>query len=78
MDRRLITILAADIAGYSRLMAEDEEGVIRRLQAARAEVVDRALFGAALWCNWAYGGGSYRGRPWPRRQRSVATGRVRA
>lgn len=43
MDRRLITILAADIAGYSRLMAEDEEGVIRRLQAARADVVDPAI-----------------------------------
>lgn len=43
MERRLTTILAADLVGYSRLMAADEEGVIRRLRAARAEVVDPAL-----------------------------------
>ena len=43
MDRRLTTILAADLVGYSRLMATDEEGVIARLRAARAEVIDPAL-----------------------------------
>jgi len=43
MDRRLTTILAADLVGYSRLMAADEEGVIARLRDARAEVVDPAL-----------------------------------
>ncbi|MEZ5866902.1 MAG: hypothetical protein R3D25_23540 [Geminicoccaceae bacterium] len=43
MDRRLTTILAADLVGYSRLMAADEEGVIVRLRKARAEVVDPAL-----------------------------------
>ncbi|MFO7853900.1 MAG: adenylate/guanylate cyclase domain-containing protein [Paracoccaceae bacterium] len=43
MDRRLTVILAADLAGYSRLMAADEEGVIRRLRAARAAVIDPAL-----------------------------------
>ncbi len=43
MKRRLTTILAADLVGYSRLMAADEEGVIGRLQLARAEVVDPAL-----------------------------------
>src|SRR6056297_1475251 len=43
MDRRLTVILAADLAGYSRLMAADEEGVIERLRAARAEVIDPAL-----------------------------------
>ncbi|WP_171207899.1 MULTISPECIES: adenylate/guanylate cyclase domain-containing protein [unclassified Ruegeria] len=43
MKRRLTTILAADIAGYSRLMAEDEEGVIQRLRDARAEVIDPAI-----------------------------------
>ncbi|WP_394891177.1 adenylate/guanylate cyclase domain-containing protein [Mesorhizobium sp. AaZ16] len=32
MDRRLAAILAADIAGYSRLMGEDEEGTVRALQ----------------------------------------------
>lgn len=40
MDRRLTTIVAADLVGYSRLMAADEEGVIGRLRAARAEVID--------------------------------------
>ncbi|MEX0339878.1 MAG: adenylate/guanylate cyclase domain-containing protein [Arenibacterium sp.] len=43
MERKLTTIFAADIAGYSRLMAEDEEGVIRRMQAARADVIDPAI-----------------------------------
>ena len=43
MDRRLTTIVAADLVGYSRLMAADEEGVISRLRRARAEVVDPAV-----------------------------------
>jgi adenylate cyclase len=43
MDRRLTTILAADLVGYSRLMAADEEGVIARLRAARSEVIDPAI-----------------------------------
>jgi class 3 adenylate cyclase len=29
LERRLATILSADVAGYSRLMAEDEEGTLR-------------------------------------------------
>lgn len=43
MDQRLTTILAADPAGYSRLMAADEEAVIERLRAVRADVVDPAI-----------------------------------
>jgi adenylate cyclase len=43
MLRRLTTILAADLAGYSRLMAADEEGTIVRLRAARAELIDPAI-----------------------------------
>ncbi|MGZ5828325.1 MAG: adenylate/guanylate cyclase domain-containing protein [Xanthobacteraceae bacterium] len=39
MKRKIAAILAADIAGYSRLVAEDEEETLRRLQAYR-EVVD--------------------------------------
>ena len=35
MERRLTTILAADIAGYSRLMNSDEEHVTRRLTKVR-------------------------------------------
>ncbi len=43
MKRRLTTILAADLAGYSRLMAADEEGVIDRLRAVRSEVIEPAV-----------------------------------
>jgi TolB-like protein/class 3 adenylate cyclase len=38
--RRLAAILAADVAGYSRLMGADEEGTLERLQALRRELVD--------------------------------------
>src|SRR5215469_11881408 len=38
--RRLAAILAADVAGYSRLMGADEEGTHERLQAHLREVVD--------------------------------------
>jgi|HubBroStandDraft_6_1064221.scaffolds.fasta_scaffold38589_2 TolB-like protein/class 3 adenylate cyclase len=38
--RRLTAILAADVAGYSRLMGADEEGTHERLKALRREVVD--------------------------------------
>ena len=39
MDRRLITIFAADLVGYSRLMSSDEEGVITRLRSVWNDVV---------------------------------------
>src|SRR5712672_3409957 len=38
--RRLAAILAADVAGYSRLMGADEEGTHDRLMAHRRELVD--------------------------------------
>jgi adenylate cyclase len=38
--RRLAAILAADVAGYSRLMGADEEGTLKRLNAYRRAVVD--------------------------------------
>ena len=38
--RRLAAILAADVAGYSRLMGEDEEGTHARLRAHLSELVD--------------------------------------
>jgi adenylate cyclase len=38
--RRLAAILAADVAGYSRLMGEDEEGTHARLRAHLRELVD--------------------------------------
>jgi class 3 adenylate cyclase len=38
--RRLTAILAADVAGYSRLMGADEEGTHERLKALRQELLD--------------------------------------
>src|SRR5215468_2689351 len=38
--RRLAAILAADVAGYSRLMGADEEGTHDRLKAHLRELVD--------------------------------------
>jgi hypothetical protein len=38
--RRLAAILAADVAGYSRLMGADEEGTHERLKAHRRQLVD--------------------------------------
>jgi TolB-like protein len=44
-QRKLAAILAADIAGYSRLMGADEEGTLARLKALRAELIDPAIAG---------------------------------
>jgi TolB-like protein/class 3 adenylate cyclase len=38
--RRLAAILAADVAGYSRLIGADEEGTLNRLRSIRAELID--------------------------------------
>jgi adenylate cyclase len=38
--RRLAAILAADVAGYSRLMGADEEGTLERLKALRRELLN--------------------------------------
>ena len=40
VERRLAAILAADVAGYSRLMGEDEEGTLARLKTHRNELID--------------------------------------
>ena len=40
VERRLVAILAADIAGYSRLMGKDEEGTLAALKACHREVID--------------------------------------
>ena len=39
-QRRLAAILAADVAGYSRLVGADEEGTLSALQAHRNELID--------------------------------------
>jgi adenylate cyclase len=40
VERRLAAILCADVAGYSRLMGNDEEGTLARLKRLRREVTD--------------------------------------
>ncbi len=45
VERRLAAILAADVAGYSRLIGADEQGTLGRLKALRAEVIDPAIAG---------------------------------
>jgi adenylate cyclase len=40
VERRLAAVLAVDVAGYSRLMGEDEEGTLAALRAVRRELVD--------------------------------------
>src|SRR5690349_17088481 len=40
VERRLAAILAADVAGYSRLMGADEEGTLARLKALKRELAD--------------------------------------
>jgi adenylate cyclase len=40
VERRLTAILAADVAGYSRLMGADEERTLAQLKDHRRELVD--------------------------------------
>ena len=40
MERRLAAVLVADMAGYSRLMERDEEGVLNRQKKHRRELID--------------------------------------
>ena len=40
VERRLTAILAADVAGYSRLMGADEEGTLAALRAHRQDLLD--------------------------------------
>src|SRR5258708_30221288 len=43
VERRLAAILAADIAGYSRLMGANEEGTLAQLKSIRTALVDPAI-----------------------------------
>ncbi len=40
MERRLTAILAADVVGYSRLMAADEAGTLAQLKTHRKELIE--------------------------------------
>ena len=43
VERRLAAVLAADVAGYSRLMGTDEVGTLTALKAHRREIVDPSI-----------------------------------
>jgi adenylate cyclase len=43
VERRLAAVLAADVAGYSRLMGNDEEGTLARLKFLRKTLIDPAI-----------------------------------
>jgi len=43
VERKLAAILAADIAGYSRLMGADEKATLARLKALRTELIYRRI-----------------------------------
>jgi adenylate cyclase len=43
IERRLSAVLAADVAGYSRLVGLDEEGTLAQLRFLRAELIDPAI-----------------------------------
>jgi adenylate cyclase len=43
VERRLAAVLAADVAGYSRLMGADDVGTLAALKALRREIVDPAI-----------------------------------
>ncbi len=43
VERKLAAILAADVAGYSRLMGEDETGTRARFNAHLHELIEPAI-----------------------------------
>ncbi len=45
VERKLTTIFAADVVGYSRLMGEDEAGTLARLKSLRKELVQPRIAG---------------------------------
>ena len=40
VERRLAAVLAADVAGYSRLMGADEVDTLQRLRGHRSQLID--------------------------------------
>ena len=43
LHRRLAAVLAADVAGYDRLMAADDEGTLARLKAIKKALLEPAM-----------------------------------
>ena len=48
MKRRLAAILAADVAGYTRLMGADETSTLRRLTELRTQVLEPLIADHAI------------------------------
>ena len=51
-ERKLAAIMAADVVGYSRLVAADEGGTLARLRALRKEVIEPLIAeyrGRVVW-----------------------------
>jgi len=46
VERKLTTILAADVVGYSRLMGEDDAGTLARLKSLRKELMQPKIAGS--------------------------------
>jgi len=42
-NRRLVTILAADVAGYTKLVEQDTDGTVTAWKAARSDVIEPAI-----------------------------------
>lgn len=43
IQRRLVAILAADVAGYTRLMEQDTDGTVAAWHAARSDIIDPGI-----------------------------------
>ena len=54
MARRLAAILAADVVGYSKLMAEDEAGTLAALKAHRRKQPDTPKTKAKRFLLWRH------------------------
>ena len=71
--RRLAAILAADVAGDSRLMGTDEEGTLERLKALRGELADPKIK-EHRGRGSKHHRGRIAGRVWQRRRRRALRG----
>jgi adenylate cyclase len=43
LERRFAAVILADVAGYSRLLSEDETGMLTRLNACRRDLINPAI-----------------------------------
>jgi len=65
IKRKVAAILSADVAGYSRLMGDDEEGTLRLLAAHRAVVDSIINFHDGRVVKGQFAGNSFTGQAEP-------------